>query len=455
MVSKVEIHNLIKEIDGLTEEHCLLTDPARTPKFGNRETARAAFIKGQIKTFESRLAAAAVTPRDYQMHRAKKMADEIGVSFDAVQERNVNREYLDAFAHWRRTGEDKKIEYRAGDQQAIMWGRTVPPQLYVGGNEITNGVQNSGISGGFTTPSEILAAETASYINRAAPDEIILPGASRIVDTETANYAQFYVADDVVGSGSPVAYSFIQHQILNDTEQIAQGSSQIGFPCSQVYWGKALRLVSAIPMAIELERDASAALAVLLPMVFGQRAALAMSDAAINGGTSNGQTVIGLLSAVAGLPSGNVVTSGSSSSPALIDFQKMLLAMNRAYRRRCAFYMPSSTWLAVSEFLEIAGGARAENQYVGLTGTTLLGRPVYVCDSMAALTSGGIFAVCAVPDLLLQRRVAGGNVIQRIAESSMSDISKGEIALMNVVRWDFYASLDGSNIPPYVAGYLN
>jgi HK97 family phage major capsid protein len=208
-------------------------------------------------------------------------------------------------------------------------------------------------------------------------------------------------------------------------------------------------------MAIELERDASAALAVLLPMVFGQRAALAMSDAAINGGTSNGQTVIGLLSAVAGLPSGNVVTSGSSSSPALIDFQKMLLAMNRAYRRRCAFYMPSSTWLAVSEFLEIAGGARAENQYVGLTGTTLLGRPVYVCDSMAPLTASGIFAVCAVPDLLLQRRVAGGNVIQRIAESSMSDISKGEIALMNVVRWDFYASLDGSNIPPYVAGYLN
>ena len=377
-----------------------------------------------------------VDPQTLNAARANSLRRELGMRDDAPVGR-VSDEYREAFREFVRTG--KAIEVRTDSQHDAEWGRPSGAS-YVGGD--LAGGTTSGKAGGYLTAPEFLAREAT--MNLGAYDSIVDPYFSSIVMTDTGNVAPVPVFDDL--QGSPAA--FVQSRLVDDTTQDSQGTSLIGAAMSdKAIFGKAFKYQSAIPMALELESDGAAVLAVLLPQVFKQRHQMALGNAAING-SGVGQP-LGLATVAATLTGGNVVTSTSNSKPTLLDFQKCLRAMPRPYRREAVFYVNSDTFIDINEFLDTAnradqGGTR-----------TVVDRPIAVCDSLASLGAGKLVAVLAVPRMILQRRVRQDGIgVERFCETQ-GYVERGMCLLKSYVRADFMPLLYDSNSAPYIALYLS
>jgi HK97 family phage major capsid protein len=378
-----------------------------------------------------------VDPQTLMVARANALRRELGFKDDAPVAK-ISDEQREAFREFVRTG--KVVEFRTDDQNNAMWGRPSGAS-YTGGDLVS--ALTSGKAGGYTTAPEFLAQ--AATTNLASVDEIVDPRFSNYIFTETGNVAPVPVIDDM--TGSPAA--FVKSKLVGDAVQDSQGTSLIGAAASSTIFGKAYKYQSALPVAMELEQDAAAVLAVLLPLVFQQRHALALGDAFING---NGVGApLGLATVAATLTGGNVSTSASSSLSGLTlkEIEASYRAIPMPYRRRAVLYCHSDVWLQILELLETSGRANVGDAQ------QIFRRPIAICDSLHSPSAGNLAAVWAVPELLLQRRVRQGGIgIERSIETA-GYVEQGLVLVKSYVRADFLPVLYASNAAPYVALYLH
>jgi HK97 family phage major capsid protein len=404
-MNTVELSNSVQEITRLLGEHSALTSKTT---FTKQDEARAAGILARVAILK-----AGVTVRELGSAHAASLAKELGIKVEDVRS---SSELRDAFREYIKTG--KVVEVR--DQSSANWGRP-SGATYTGGD--LSGSTTSGKAGGYTTAPEFLAE--AATMNLGDYDEIV--DASNIVRTQTGDVAPVPVVDDM--QGSPAAY--VKSQLVGDAVQIS-GASLQGFASSQAVFGKAYKYLTAMPVAIELEQDAAAVLAVLLPQVFQQRHALGLGDAFVNG--SGVGAPLGLSTVAATLSGSNVSTSASSSisGVTLKELEAAYRAMPRQYRRLATWYMCSDMWLQVLELLETSGRANMEGDV-----QKLFRRPIAVCDSMHSPSTENLAAVLAVPKFLLQRRVIqDGTGIERAMELP-GYIESGLCLVKSYVRADF------------------
>jgi HK97 family phage major capsid protein len=382
-----------------------------------------------------------VDPATFQAARVNSIRRELGMKDDAAVS-EASAEVREAFRDFIRTGNVRKFEMRTDDQANAQWGRPSGAS-YLGGN--LAGGTTSGKAGGFLTAPEFLAE--AATTNLGDYDEIVDGEFSSIITTETGAVAPVPVVDDL--TGSPAA--FVKSQLVNDAYQIAQGSSLLGFKMSdKAIFGGAFKYQTALPVAIELEQDAAAVLAVLLPQIFRQRHQLALGGAFING-SGTGEP-LGLATVAATLTGSNVTGSASSTiaGVTLKEFEAMYRAMPRQYRREAVFYMCSDMWLQVLELLEASGRPNVEGD-----NQRLFRLPIAVCDSMATPSNGNLAAVLACPRFLLQRRVRQNGIGVERAMETPNYIEQDLCLVKSYVRADLMPLLYTSAAAPYVSFYLH
>jgi HK97 family phage major capsid protein len=343
-----------------------------------------------------------VTPQELAEARMAQLGINIGGKVPMVSRDRVEQ--------WRAFLKSDEAELRSDLQSTSQYGN-VTGETYSG---------SSGTKGGVLVP--------ASYDRRVFNalgqyDEVVLDRFSNVFTTKRRSACTTPVIDDSAYQ-SPV--SFARSTKLGEAFQTAVAPVRAGHvawaECPQYRSGRFL-------IALELENDAFASTVSLLEATINQRHAFTFGSDAI-------------ATIVAALPTTQNNTSVTSTLSHL-DFINTAKQLPRIYRRNSVWLMHSDTQFALIESLE--ANARP---MIDPSGDSFLGRPIAICDSLAAPGAGNnAVALLVDPTYLLQRRVEGGTFVRRSVQ-----VSSGiEYGLAQVEGWmaaDLQPALFGSAFPP-------
>lgn len=352
--------------------------------------------------------------------RMQELCRELGLR--PAKRFTADQEFRSAWHQFVRTG-DVRTNYQATSEWGNVTGLTYSDSTGSG----------TGTQGGAFVPPQYSERLFASL---AAVDEIVQDGNSQVIETDNGAALAVPAIDDV--SGSPVVAT--RSVIVAEATQNANGFVK----ADSVQFGACPTYRSGIVYcATELEQDSAFVMLQLFEAVFNRRHALAFGSDMIDGaGTlasgGNAGVPYGIVSA---LPSGTVVTSGTSSL-AIGDLETLYTTLGVQYRKGGKFYMNSNTLLVVSKLVESA------NRNNSGTLDKLFGRDIVVCESMNSATAGATAAIVfAHPSYILQRRVKNGAFIRRFTQNSPA-AEAGMVGFQSYFRADARPMLYDSIQPP-------
>lgn len=269
---------------------------------------------------------------------------------------------------------EKRAEFRTDDQQSSMWGR-VSGQTYTGGNESTNGIQNSGIAGGFLVPAGFqYEIETATKYYAPLMDG----SAFRTIETAGGGILPFPTSNDTVNVCATLA------DAVQDTEQ--------SIPFGVVNFGAFKFTSRIVRISVELLQDSAFNLESYLAQMFGIRFGRGLEQFFTTGTGSTQPT--GVITAVLASGAVPVVGAGSNANDGLgqaaystigsNDLINLEHSVDPTYRRGAKFMLSDTSLKTIKLLLDKYGRPLWVPGLTANAPDTILGYQYVINQSMAS-----------------------------------------------------------------------